>query len=446
MRGMHLSPSSPCLRFHIKSLKINPAKIIILFLVSLSLLFSFLDTCSADEVSPSISHVSCASVGILTKEIPSIRGLKFKTEVPCKLTTKPEVQKYLLNTLDKPETSTRLNKEEIIFKALGFIPEDFPYRIGLIELYRDQLGGYYDPEEKYYAMASWMPANLQAPIAVHELTHAVQDQHFNLEKLMDQKLSSDELLARSALVEGDATAVMTNYSRRNMGLKNLQDVPSVSSIMFQTILGASFGGSLKNAPPALQALLMFPYISGLKFAHALLLENGFSSIDDALKNPPQSTSEILHPEKYLRRLKSKTQTARLQCDKKPLPSEPDYQIEYQDILGEFGVSSFLIGNNKSKDAAEIAMPWVDDKVCLYQTLNNKIIKRYLYWEHIWENSEGRDMFLNKVRNIFDERFHEKKIEIGSKIELEEENIKSIQIERIGSNKSRISFLLEHQSK
>ena len=147
-----------------------------------------------------------------------LRGLKVKREVPCRLQDKAQVERYLRSAIEEKVPKQKLELEGEMYRLIGAIPKDYDYLNGLVAVYTSQLGGYYEPGEEYYAMAAWMPGVLQMPIAVHELTHALQDQHYALEKFIDQKSeSSDQLMAKSALVEGDATAVMIDYSRMIVG-------------------------------------------------------------------------------------------------------------------------------------------------------------------------------------------------------------------------------------
>ncbi|HMO18480.1 MAG TPA: hypothetical protein PKA63_06475 [Oligoflexia bacterium] len=388
-------------------MKIN---LILCFLTFSLLHFLQAEVKSEEDKTVASKAISCNSVSEYAKEIPPLRGLSFLNEVPCKLHTKEEVQEYLLGKINKEDMAEKLNKEEIIFKAIGMIPHDFSYKEGLVELYTDQVGGFYEPDGKYYAFASWLPGSMQGAIAVHELTHAIQDQHFDLQKMMDDSLMSDMLLARSALVEGDATLVMTDFTRKPFGMPRLKDEVSVSSTMLQTILGATFGGSIKKAPGALQSMILFPYISGLKFAHALIREGGNELLNKALKNPPRSSSEILHPEKYLRNLKNGWKENKLSC-KMPLDhTNHDPELIHEDILGEFGISAHFIAHGRSTIAPEIAPFWVEDRVCLYKYSDktkkgneNPANEFYLKWDHLWESEKASDFFVKEVKDQWAKR-------------------------------------------
>jgi hypothetical protein len=431
--------------------KKNKLLILSLWLVSLLTTPDILLSEPASSTVP--AGVSCERVDALLHELPPLRDLAFIKEVPCKLKSRDEVEAYLDYLLSKEVTSRKLDKEEVIFKALGIIPSDYNYRSGIIKLYKDQVGGYYNPEDKYYAMASWMPASLQDPIAIHELTHALQDQHFDLESIMDESLSSDELIARSALIEGDATLVMTDYSRRLAGMHSIREDENVSTFMLQTIIAASFGGTMKDAPPALQAMVLFPYISGLKFAHALVREGDFLLINKALRNPPQGTNEILHPEKFIERIKANetsiTETAdttrtKLTCNPAPSFGDQDFTLTYEDVLGEFGTSVFFIAYHKTNIAPAIASNWEDDRVCFYESDT----KHFITWEHEWADTYARERFIDKVQKIFQERFSVERIEINTSYELQTEHreVSDLRISSESDTRSQISFIVDRKNK
>lgn len=294
---------------------------------------------------------------------------------------KESVKEYLVGAIKKQLTEEKIRAEEFIYKTLGVIPKDFNYTQGIVELYISQLGGYYDPDKKEYTMAAWLPAAMQPVIAVHELTHALQDQHFNLKDFMDEKKhTSDELLSRSAVVEGDATAVMTDYQRNLMGMGPVEKDSSVESVILQTVLGSFVSESLQKAPSAIRNMLIFPYASGLRFVHTFLKQGGYKKIDTLLKNPPQTTEEILHPEKYGKKEEF------IDVNEKnlfALAGADIGEISYSDRYGEFFISTWLSGLGVS-NAPQRAAGWGGDRVFVV----NKNGERKLYWVIRWD-SEGK---------------------------------------------------------
>jgi hypothetical protein len=291
----------------------------------------------------------------------AVRGLNVRRPVPCQLKTRKEVERYIAEKLKTEIPREKILNEEKLYKALGLFPEDFNYEKTLVALYGEQVAGYYDPRAKYYAMAAWIPAAFQLPIAVHELTHALQDQHFDLEKLTEpSKEINDTALARAALVEGDASAVMIDYNRKLWGQQQLAEDESISAVVMQHLLGTTLTPSIRTAPPAVQSLIIFPYLSGLNFVHFLLRHGGYRRVSEAYQRPPDTTEEILHPEKYLQAKKDFV-TVDMTPSRKRF-GVSDTTLRYHDILGEFTISTFLTYWIPVSEAVKAASGWGGDRI------------------------------------------------------------------------------------
>ncbi len=338
----------------------------------------------------------CSITDKAVSDASAIRGLKIKQRVPCLTKNKEEVKKYLLGTIQTKIPAERLSREGLVYKALGFIPFDYPYEEGVVKLYLDQLGGYYDPEMDHFVMAQWMPAILQVPVAVHELTHALQDQYFDLSPLMDpKKFSGDELMAHSALVEGDATAVMTDYSRQLMGQVEIAKEESVASIMMQNILGTGLIAASQNAPASILNMMVFPYTSGLRFAHSLLRKGGYREIDRAFKKLPRSTEEILHPEKYPAK---DGEFIDVPDPEDVLESADTRQIIFRDTLGEFAISTLLSMFMTDKQrCANGASGWGGDTVVVYSAGGSK--DETVVWRINWDTQSDAEEFFKAYSEV-----------------------------------------------
>lgn len=317
------------------------------------------------------------------QDVVEIRGHAKKREVPCKVQNIEEVKRFLLNTINKKISPTKMEMEELVYKAVGMIPEDFDYRKGLVEFYASQAGGYYNPEKKEFVMAAWMPGLLQTTVAVHELTHALQDQYYDLEAFTDdKKFTTDELLARSALIEGDATAVMTDYARKLIGQPGIGTEADVDGMMLQNAIGFSVMAANVSVPKGIQMLLFFPYTSGLRFVHRLLRQGGYRAVDKAYKRVPLSTTEILHPEKYLK--EEATIPEKLSVNEVLASSGEDPgAMLYKDVLGEFFISVLLqsLGENGLIAAQGAAGLRADCIVVVAKAGGGKAV----YWQQKWES-------------------------------------------------------------
>jgi hypothetical protein len=309
--------------------------------------------------------VSAESKERLCNEVPKalaiaskIRGLKPKGPVSCRVQNKDEVRKFILDQVNTKIPSERLRLEEAIYKTIGFIPEDFDYKDGLIDLYSEQIGGYYDPDSKQFTMASWMPLESQLTVAVHELTHALQDQYFNLKQFQDySKLTSDEQLAASALIEGDATAVMLDEKMPPPGIRAMSNVDPI--VAAQAMAAALMVQGTKPVPDSLKMLIIFPYSEGLRLAHALLRSGGYIKIDGAFSQMPKTTKEILSPINYINGFEPVVLSETAACSQEP----KDCAIIHTDSLGEFMLRTTLISNKiPSIKAQRLASAWNGDKL------------------------------------------------------------------------------------
>ena len=337
----------------------------------------------------------CAIVPESLKAAESIRGLRAIKPVPCLVHGEAEVRNHLLELIDTKMPPKKMAAEERLYKALGFLPESFDYKDGIVDLYVSQLGGYYDPEKKHFVMASWMPMFVQGPIVVHELTHALQDQAFDLEQFIRNDIdSSDVLLARSAIAEGDATAVMIDQTRRVMGQRALATEPNVDLIIAQNVIGMAMMPGLSAVPESLKSMLIFPYTSGLRFVHARLQSGGYRAVDEAFRSPPRSTEEILHPELY----GAKVPSFEVLTDGDAVPLVPGGgAVEYGDAVGEFltGATLVALGVEKLK-AVAAAAGWGGDRATLVAQRGTG--KLFLVWRSSWDTAADAAEFCRAYRH------------------------------------------------
>lgn len=318
------------------------------------------------------SETTCSLVSDALRAAAEIRGLNLQSKVSCVIQDKDEVKRFILNSVEEQLTPEQIESDSLMYKAFGLIPEDWDYKSQLVELYLSQIGGYYDPKLKRYAMASWLPDFLQTSIAVHELTHALQDQHYNLQDFNNpENFTTDQQLARAALIEGDATAVMIDHPRRMLQQPPLSELQDVENLVLQQTLSLALSPNIRNAPEAISYTIMFPYASGLRFAHALLKKGGYGTIDRAYKRPPRSTEEILHTEKFFRE----------EPDFHPISDEEvlksaklsSLKVLSSDTWGEFMLSMLLTKGNSKQKAAEAAGGWAGDRVLIAQDRETKHI-------------------------------------------------------------------------
>src|SRR5690349_8488420 len=238
----------------------------------------------------STQHAAIVSMtDAMLKETSELRELKILKPVKSGAQSRTEIERMIVKNLDSDTTPEEMHASEVLLKAFGLAPPEFAYRSFLIKLLTEQVAGYYDPKAQQFYLADWIEIDGQKPVMAHELTHALQDQHFNLKRFEKwQKGDSDAELAAHALIEGDATLAMTQYLEKHpiIALAFIRSSQEMSAEQF------------KQAPRALRESLLFPYQEGSLWAMHLYKRGGWSMVSQAFAKLPQSTEQILHPDKY----------------------------------------------------------------------------------------------------------------------------------------------------
>jgi hypothetical protein len=242
-------------------------------------------------------------------------GLPIKQEIKRRLTSRDEVVAYLEKNMAEDKDAQRLRRSELVLKKFGLLPRDFALQTFLVALLREQVAGYYDVKTKTVNLLDWIDVEQQRPVLAHELTHALQDQSFGLEKWMkvgdtdlEEKkqptptdISNDEISeARQAVVEGQAMVVLVDYMLAPTG-KSILGSPQIANALKEGMLvGTADSPEFRDAPTFLKEELTFPYRYGLDFEAELLRVGGKEKAFAAtLNNPPRTTRQIMEPKTYL---------------------------------------------------------------------------------------------------------------------------------------------------
>src|SRR5271157_5942578 len=243
-------------------------------------------------------------------------GLPVKSTVKRQITSRATVESYLKQKFEEDEGAKRLQRSEIVLKKFGLLDRDFALKPFLLALLKEQIEAYYDSKTKTVYMLDWVNIEEQKPVLAHELTHALQDQHSDLEKWNNQTpddvslnssddtdhLARDEMdTAREAVVEGQATAVMMDYILKPMGKSLIKD-PEVMDFVRQHMAASEDSPVLARAPLLLSESMMFPYRDGLSFEQDVWMDQGqAAAFAGTMDRPPTSSWEIINPREYEKR-------------------------------------------------------------------------------------------------------------------------------------------------
>ncbi|HEX3265922.1 MAG TPA: hypothetical protein VHR16_09675 [Candidatus Limnocylindrales bacterium] len=247
---------------------------------------------------PSASFRAAAEVyAEIRTEVEAIRGLQPTKAVEPVSLDESQLKTNLAADFDKENTAAELKLAQDELITLGLLPVGSDLRKIQLDFQAGQVAGYYSPEKDqlYVVSRSGGLGGAEMSTYAHEFTHQLDDQVLGLDKLgLDVPDQSDRQLARLALVEGDATSVQSTYMTTELTPQQLGEVLAAASDP-----GAL--AALQNAPPYVRETALFPYQTGLAFVSALLAQGGYTAVDAAFKDPPNSTEQVLHPEKYAAR-------------------------------------------------------------------------------------------------------------------------------------------------
>jgi hypothetical protein len=274
--------------------------------------------------------------------------LKIHHEVKRRLISREQVEKYILDKFHEDKDTKRMQREEIVLKKFGLLDRDFQLQPFLVSLLKEQIAGYYDNKTKTVNLLDWVKPDEQKPVLAHELTHALQDQHTDLEKWEpddpdtvsknvagdNDRLAIDERdTARDAVLEGQAMAVYLDYTLKPAG-KSLLTVPDVMRTPAEELDSSGSSPVMDRAPLLLQQSLLFPYRDGLGFEQRLLKDKGPEyAFAGVLDRPPSSSYEIMNPRAY--EAKATVPLLRMP-DVHPL-LDADYQPYDIGVMGELDV-------------------------------------------------------------------------------------------------------------
>ena len=215
--------------------------------------------------------------------------LPIKHGVKRRLINRDEVVSYLKKNMAEDKDVQRLRRTELVLKKFGLLPKDFNLQSFLVDLLEEQVAGYYDAKTKTVNLLDWVSPELQRPVLAHELTHALQDQNFGLDKWLkkgsddlDSKrnLTPDDITkdenseARQAVVEGQAMVTLLDYMLAPMH-RNVSDSPEIVDMLNEDMqTGTPDSVQFKNAPIFLKESLTFPYRYGVEFEAEVLRAQG----------------------------------------------------------------------------------------------------------------------------------------------------------------------------
>lgn len=341
------------------------------------------------------------------KLLPGLRKLSFKNEVKRDVTAREDMQALLLKEIDADMTPQEFRANELGMKALGLLPLEFNLKEVMVKVYSEEIAAFYDTKTKTMHLIKESEEKMKKPpsflerlmgktggfdkdenktVIAHELTHALADQNFDIDAMQKRvKNNDDRDLALSALIEGEATLAMIGAQMQDWDGTVIRDIPAdnldrIFGFLIP-LMPMAGGKSLREAPVILSESMIFPYLRGMVFCARLTNDGGWDALNEAYKNPPLSTEQILHPEKYKAKPDYPTE-----IDLGKLDPGPGWKEAGRNVVGEMQLGVML----RRQGGKSAAAGWDGDHYAVFEGEAGRL---GLVWLTTWDTEKDASEFL-----------------------------------------------------
>ncbi|HEX7337482.1 MAG TPA: hypothetical protein VF252_09775 [Gemmatimonadales bacterium] len=335
-----------------------------------------LAACRGTPPASSNEAVMARLVDSLRVPVERATGLAFKTPPKSGIRSRREVRNYLVRKLDEELPQSKLRGMEAAYRLFGLLPDTLGLRSLLLDLYTEQVAGYYDPDSSMlFGVEGADPAQLRLVLA-HEMVHALQGQYLKLDSIMEEKSNNDRLTAAQSVLEGQATLASIQVLAPG---HDIRDNPEFWDIYREQVREQQTSMPVfARAPLVVREALIFPYLVGAEFMHWWAT----SPLKDTLPYGPRmpvSTEQILHPDRYLR---GDAPVA--------LAFPPDADVLYEDVLGESEIrvlTARIRGTNEVRPGPPLG--WAGDRFRVYDAPEGPA----LVWYVVWDDTRSAERFV-----------------------------------------------------
>jgi hypothetical protein len=330
-----------------------------------------------------------ATVDSMLPKLEVLAGLKKLKPVALAEQSREAVRAYVESRLAEELPPRELAGIRETYVAFGMIPDTLDLKALLLDLYQEQVAGYYDPKSAKFYLVKGTPVALLRPVLAHELVHALQDQHVDLDSLISRERGNDRQTAAQAAIEGHATLVMFAFLAQEAFGRVIgpADLPDISA-QLRPALDAqnSQFPVFRRAPRIIRETMVFPYVGGASFVQKVWAANardGFVAPLGSLL--PQSTEQVLHTaERFLATRDAPTE----------LRFANTKDVLYENTLGELE-TGILLAEYLGVDPGSAAAGWDGDRYQLVTSSGKKMV----LWQSVWDDAVAADRFADAYRHV-----------------------------------------------
>ncbi|HDQ72706.1 MAG TPA: hypothetical protein ENN19_11525 [Chloroflexi bacterium] len=333
----------------------------------------------------------------IERQVAVLRGLEPLQPVERALMTPDQLRERIRQDFEENFSFQDARDYTLTLAAFDFVDPELDLYDLWLRLYTEQIAGFYDTETKQiYVIADLgLMGQLERLTYAHEYTHALQDQHFDLEALWlrddaEEVYDSEYLAAVQALVEGDAQLLERQFMNTHYSPEEIVMLMREAMAINTTVLD--------QAPEIVRDALLFPYQFGLTFVQSLYEQGGWAAVDAAYADPPRSTEHILHPDRY--RAGDEPQIVSLP----PLTDTlgTGWRHVDGDIMGEFLIGRYLAQYIPEEDAETAAEGWGGDRYTVHYHEEDETL--VLGWRIVWDTPADVEEFVDAYVSYAEARF------------------------------------------
>jgi hypothetical protein len=340
----------------------------------------------------------------ILQQMSRITALPVKASLKQQRASRADVEKYLRDNLAAEYSPAELHGEESSLKAFGLVGPEFNLRDFFVSLYTEQAAGFYDPRRKTMFIADWVEPDQQKMVLAHELTHALQDQSFDLWKFMHADRDDDDAsAAREALVEGYATLSMIQAT---LGSVPIEKLPSLDAMMDQVVNQQMTDYPIfSKAPFFLRFQVLFPYAQGMHFVYEGLMDGGWKRLNEVFIDPPATTREIFQPDLYFKAAGKSDRPPALDLPAPPaLENAAGLKLVEANTMGELGYYGLLGQLMSQAEAEKTGKSWAADRYRVYEGPDPGQFT--LIARTRWQSADAANAFCGDYSTILQKRWPE----------------------------------------
>jgi len=351
----------------------------------------------------------------ILQDVSKLIGQEITREVKKGFKDREQLVAILDTMMQKEYPPEKFHADEQMLKFFRFIPQSMNLEKKIKAFYLEQIGGFYNPETKelYLIRSGQIPMLdnplIQKTMMAHELCHALQDMKIDLEKLLNVKTaqSSDQVVARLAVTEGQATVVMMQYLL-NLPIDKLPDLSMMRSMMESSgeTMGAGFE-EFKNAPTYLkEKLALFPYMDGAVFYQAFLKKFPDIKPVDIFDHLPLSSEQILHFDKFV----SKDYPQVLELEGADDIMGERWKLLKEEAFGEFDWRLYFTEHGHKPSAIKDAAGWDGANFYLYENTNDSSLAMIMLTT--WDSENDVEEAKEAYKTVLAKKYPEAKKQEG----------------------------------